>query len=115
MATAQDFSGTGYDLVTMFDALHDMGDPVAAARRVRAALADDGTWLVVEPAASDALEENLHPVGRLYYAGSLFLCVPNASRRPAGTRWARRRGRRRSGRSRRRPGSPGSGGPRRAR
>ncbi|KRD41397.1 SAM-dependent methyltransferase [Cellulomonas sp. Root930] len=78
VATAQDFSGSGYDLVTTFDALHDMGDPVAAARRVRSALADDGTWLVVEPAASDALEENLHPVGRLYYAGSLFLCVPNS-------------------------------------
>ncbi|WP_421740275.1 class I SAM-dependent methyltransferase [Cellulomonas sp.] len=78
VATAQDFSGSGYDLVTTFDALHDMGDPVAAARRVRSALAEDGTWLVVEPAASDALEENLHPVGRLYYAGSLFLCVPNS-------------------------------------
>ena len=78
MATAQDFSGSGYDLVTTFDALHDMGDPVAAARRVRAALADDGTWLVVEPAASDALEENLHPGRPAYYAGSLFLCVPNS-------------------------------------
>ncbi|MDQ3151419.1 MAG: methyltransferase domain-containing protein [Actinomycetota bacterium] len=78
VATAQTFTGTGYDLVTTFDALHDMGDPVAAARHVRQALAPDGTWLVVEPNAGDAVEDNLNPVGRLYYAGSLFLCVPNA-------------------------------------
>ena len=64
--------------MTTFDALHDMGDPVAAARRVREALAPDGTWLLVEPAASDRVEENFNPVGRLYYAGSTFLCVPNA-------------------------------------
>jgi 2-polyprenyl-3-methyl-5-hydroxy-6-metoxy-1,4-benzoquinol methylase len=78
VATAQTFTGGGYDLVTTFDALHDMGDPIGAARRVREALADDGTWLLVEPNASDRVEENLHPVGRLYYAGSTFLCVPNA-------------------------------------
>jgi 2-polyprenyl-3-methyl-5-hydroxy-6-metoxy-1,4-benzoquinol methylase len=77
VATAQTFTGSGYDLVTMFDALHDMGDPVGAARRVREALADDGTWLLVEPNASDVVEENFNPVGRLYYAGSTFLCVPN--------------------------------------
>jgi len=62
----------------MFDCLHDMGDPVAAARRVRESLAPDGTWLLVEPAAGDAVEDNLNPVSRLYYNGSLFLCVPNA-------------------------------------
>jgi len=78
VATAQTFTGTGYDLVTMFDCLHDMGDPVAAARRVRESLAPDGTWLLVEPAAGDAVEDNLNPVSRLYYNGSLFLCVPNA-------------------------------------
>ncbi len=78
VAAADTFSGAGYDLVTTFDALHDMGDPVAAARRVREALAPDGTWLLVEPAASDRVEENFNPVGRLYYAGSMFLCVPNA-------------------------------------
>jgi hypothetical protein len=78
VATAQTFPGTGFDLVTMFDCLHDMGDPVAAARRVREALAPDGTWLLVEPAAGDAVEDNLNPVSRLYYNGSLFLCVPNA-------------------------------------
>ena len=77
VATAQTFTGSNYDLVTTFDALHDMGDPVGAARRVRESLAPDGTWLLVEPFAGDNVEENLNPVGRLYYAGSLFLCVPN--------------------------------------
>jgi 2-polyprenyl-3-methyl-5-hydroxy-6-metoxy-1,4-benzoquinol methylase len=78
VATAQTFTGSGFDLVTTFDALHDMGDPVAAARRVREALAEDGTWLLVEPNAGDRVEDNLTPVGRLFYAGSTFLCVPNA-------------------------------------
>ena len=77
VATAQTFSGENFDLVTTFDALHDMGDPVAAARRVREALSPDGTWLLVEPNASDKVEENFNPVGRLFYAGSMFLCVPN--------------------------------------
>ena len=84
VATAQTFSGAGYDLVTMFDCLHDMGDPVGAARRVREALAPDGTWLLVEPLAGDDVEDNLNPVGRLYYNGSLFLCVPNALSQPGG-------------------------------
>ncbi len=84
VATAQTFGGTGYDLVTTFDALHDMGDPVGAARRVREALAEDGTWLLVEPNASDVVEENFNPVGRLYYAGSTFLCVPNGLSQPGG-------------------------------
>ncbi len=84
VATAQTFTGAGYDLVTTFDALHDMGDPVGAARRVREALAPDGTWLVVEPNASDRVEDNLNTVGRLYYAGSTFLCVPNALSQPGG-------------------------------
>jgi SAM-dependent methyltransferase len=84
VATAQTFGGTGYDLVTMFDCLHDMGDPVGAARRVREALAPDGTWLLVEPFAADAVEENFTPVGRLYYSGSTFLCLPNALSQPGG-------------------------------
>jgi 2-polyprenyl-3-methyl-5-hydroxy-6-metoxy-1,4-benzoquinol methylase len=84
VATAQTFTGTGYDLVTTFDCLHDMGDPLGAARRVREALAPDGTWLLVEPNAGDAVEDNLNPVGRLYYNGSLFLCVPNALSQPGG-------------------------------
>jgi ubiquinone/menaquinone biosynthesis C-methylase UbiE len=77
VASAQTFTGTDYDLVTMFDCLHDMGDPVGAARRVREALAPDGTWLLVEPFATDEVEGNFNPVGRLYYSGSTFLCVPN--------------------------------------
>jgi 2-polyprenyl-3-methyl-5-hydroxy-6-metoxy-1,4-benzoquinol methylase len=84
VATAQTFSGTGYDLVAMFDALHDMGDPVAAARWVRQALGPDGTWLLVEPYASDKVEENFNPVGRLYYSASTFLCVPNGLSQPGG-------------------------------
>ena len=84
VATAQTFGGTGYDLVTMFDCLHDMGDPVGAARRVREALDADGTWLLVEPFAPDDLEETFTTVGRLYYNGSTFLCVPNAMSQPGG-------------------------------
>ena len=84
VADAASFSGSGYDLVTSFDCLHDLGDPVGAARRVRESLAPDGTWLVVEPAAGQALEDNIGPVGRLYYAGSLFLCVPNGLSQPGG-------------------------------
>src|SRR5918999_115053 len=78
VATAQTFTGENYDLVTMFDALHDMGDPLGAAKRIREALAPDGTWLVVEPYASEKVEENFNPVGRLYYNASVFLCTPNA-------------------------------------
>jgi SAM-dependent methyltransferase len=78
VAAAQDFPGAGYGLVTSFDCLHDMGDPVAAARHVKEALADDGVWMIVEPLAGDRVEENLNPVGRLYYSCSTFLCVPHA-------------------------------------
>ena len=75
---AQSFSGSGYDLVTSFDCLHDMGDPLGTARHVRSSLAADGTWLIVEPAAADTVAENLNPVGRVYYNFSTLLCVPNA-------------------------------------
>jgi SAM-dependent methyltransferase len=78
VARAKDYPGTGYDLVAFFDSLHDMGDPVGAARRVRQSLASDGTWLLVEPFAQDRLEDNLNPVGRLYYAASTMLCTPNS-------------------------------------
>ena len=78
VASAQTFTGSGYDLVTTFDCLHDMGDPLSAARHIRQALAPDGTWLIVEPAAGDPVEGNLNPVGRIYYNFSTFLCVPNA-------------------------------------
>ena len=63
MASAQTFAGTGYDLVTTFDCLHDMGDPLGAARHVREALAADGTWLIVEPTAGDTVEDNLRRCG----------------------------------------------------
>jgi SAM-dependent methyltransferase len=78
VAPAAEFPGTGYDLVTMFDCLHDLGDPVGAAEHVRAALAADGTWLLVEPAAGDRVEDNFNPVGRAYYGLSTLLCVPNS-------------------------------------
>jgi len=76
VSPAQSFGGAGYDLVTTFDALHDMGDPVGAARHVRGVLADDGTWLVVEPMAGDHVQDNLNPVGRAYYGFSTLLCTP---------------------------------------
>jgi ubiquinone/menaquinone biosynthesis C-methylase UbiE len=78
VASAQDFPGTGYDLVTTFDCLHDMGDPLGAARHIRESLAPDGTWMIVEPAAGDTVSDNLNPVGRVYYSFSTFLCVSNA-------------------------------------
>ena len=73
---ASSYAGDGYDLVTMFDCLHDMGDPVGAARHVRQSLAPDGTWMIVEPFAGDRVEENLTPVGRAYYSFSTLLCTP---------------------------------------
>jgi SAM-dependent methyltransferase len=75
-AGAADHPGVDYDLVCMFDCLHDMGDPVGAARRVHDLLATDGTWLIVEPAAGDRVEDNLNPVGRAYYGFSTLLCTP---------------------------------------
>ena len=70
------YTGEGYDLVAMFDCLHDMGDPVGAARHVRDTLAPDGTWMIVEPAAGDRVEDNLNPIGRAYYGFSTLLCTP---------------------------------------
>jgi ubiquinone/menaquinone biosynthesis C-methylase UbiE len=84
VASAQDFPGHGYDLVATFDCLHDMGDPLGAAKHIRQALADDGTWLIVEPNAGDSVSDNLNPVGRVYYGFSTFLCVPNAMSQPGG-------------------------------
>ena len=77
-ASATTVAGAGYDLVTIFDALHDMGDPVGCARRVHDLLADDGTWMIVEPAAGDRIEDNLNPVGRAYYGFSTLLCTPSS-------------------------------------
>jgi len=76
VAPAASYPGTGYDLVTMFDCLHDMGDPAGAARHVGETLAEDGTWMIVEPYAGDRVEDNLNPVGRAYYGFSTLLCTP---------------------------------------
>jgi SAM-dependent methyltransferase len=81
---AKEFPEAGFDLVTCFDCLHDMGDPAGAARHIRAALKPDGTWMVVEPMAGDKLEDNLNPVGRLYYAGSTLICVPTSKSQEVG-------------------------------
>ena len=78
VATAQTFGGGPFDLVTTFDALHDMGDPLGAARHVLQQLTEDGVWMIVEPAAGATIGDNLNPVGRVYYSFSTFLCVPNA-------------------------------------
>ncbi len=76
VATAKDYPGTGYDLVCVFDCLHDMGDPAGAAAHVRETLAEDGTWMIVEPFAGDRVEDNLNPVGRLFYGASTTICTP---------------------------------------
>jgi SAM-dependent methyltransferase len=75
-ASAKTYPGDGYDFVTFFDCLHDMGDPVGAAAHVLQSLANDGTWMIVEPYANDKLEDNLNPVGRVYYSASTLLCTP---------------------------------------
>ena len=84
VASAQDFPGTGFDLVCIFDALHDMGDPAGAAKHIREALAADGTWLLVEPMAGDGVEDNANPVGRIFYAASTCICTPAAQSQPGG-------------------------------
>jgi SAM-dependent methyltransferase len=84
VATATAYPGAGYDLVAIFDALHDMGDPVGAAAHVRQTLALDGTFMLVEPYANDRLEDNLTPVGRAFYAASTLLCVPHSLSEPVG-------------------------------
>jgi SAM-dependent methyltransferase len=76
IAAAKEYPGDGYDLVAMFDCLHDMGDPVGAAAHVLGTLRADGTWLIVEPYAGDRLEENLNPVGRVFYGASTLVCTP---------------------------------------
>ena len=76
VASAKEYPGGPYELVAMFDCLHDMGDPVGAAAHVRDTLAPDGTWLIVEPYAGDRLEDNLNPVGRVFYGASTLICTP---------------------------------------
>jgi SAM-dependent methyltransferase len=76
VATAKDYPGSDYDLVCVFDCLHDMGDPVGAARHIRETLAPDGTWMIVEPFAGDSVKDNLNPVGRVFYGASTVICTP---------------------------------------
>jgi 2-polyprenyl-3-methyl-5-hydroxy-6-metoxy-1,4-benzoquinol methylase len=78
LATAKDYPGNDYDLVCFFDSLHDMGDPEGAAAHVKQSLKSDGTWMMVEPFAHDCLEDNLNPVGRVYYGFSTAICTPGA-------------------------------------
>jgi SAM-dependent methyltransferase len=76
VASAKNYPGKNYDLVTVFDALHDMGDPLGASQYILTTLATDGVWMIVEPYAGDRVEENLNPVGRAYYAASTLMCTP---------------------------------------
>jgi SAM-dependent methyltransferase len=76
VASAQAYPGTGYDLVCVFDCLHDMGDPVGASAHVLQSLDAEGTWMIVEPFAHDRVEENLNPVGRVFYGASTVICTP---------------------------------------
>ena len=76
VASAKDYPGSGYDLVCVFDCLHDMGDPVGASAHVLETLDDDGTWMIVEPFANDRVEQNLNPVGRVFYGASTVICTP---------------------------------------
>ncbi|MGB3258149.1 MAG: class I SAM-dependent methyltransferase [Ornithinimicrobium sp.] len=82
VAGAAEHPAQGYDLVTTLDCLHDMGDPVGAARHVRDILAPGGSWMIVEPAAGDRVEDNLHPLGRAFYAFSMLLCTPASLSQP---------------------------------
>jgi 2-polyprenyl-3-methyl-5-hydroxy-6-metoxy-1,4-benzoquinol methylase len=76
IAKAKDYPGKDYDFVAFFDCLHDMGDPEGAARHVRETLSAQGTWMVVEPFANDKVEDNLNPIGRVFYSASTMLCTP---------------------------------------
>ena len=76
LGRGDDYRGEDYGLVTIFDALHDMGDPDSTARHVMRTLSKDGSWMIVEPYAGDRIEENLNPIGRAYYAGSTLMCTP---------------------------------------
>jgi SAM-dependent methyltransferase len=81
---AKDYAGKDFDLVTCFDCLHDMGDPTGAAAHIRKSLKADGTWMVVEPMAGDTLQQNMNPVGRLFYAGSTMICLPTSRSQEVG-------------------------------
>ena len=84
VANAKDYPGKDYSLVAFFDCLHDMGDPAGASRHVHSTLAEDGSWMVVEPFAGDKVEENLNPIGRVFYSASTFLCTPASKSQEVG-------------------------------
>lgn len=84
VVTAKEYPGKNYDLVTIFDALHDMGDPIGAATHVANTLSDGGTFMLVEPFAGDSLEENLNPLGQIYYSFSTMVCVPASKSQEVG-------------------------------
>ena len=81
---AQDYPGDGYDFACIFDALHDMGDPVGAASHIRSTLKPDGTFMLVEPIAGDSMAENMHPIGQIFYAFSTTVCTPASLAQPVG-------------------------------
>jgi 2-polyprenyl-3-methyl-5-hydroxy-6-metoxy-1,4-benzoquinol methylase len=97
LVPAAELAGAGYDLVCLFDCLHDMGDPVGAARSIREALAPDGTLMLVEPFARDALEDNLNPVGRAFYGASTVVCTPASLAQDVGLGLGAQAGERRLG------------------
>jgi SAM-dependent methyltransferase len=84
VASAKDYPGKDYALVAFFDCLHDMGDPAGASRHVHSTLAKDGVWMVVEPFAGDKVEDNLNPIGRVFYSASTFLCTPASKSQEVG-------------------------------
>ena len=84
VASAQDYPGDNFDFACIFDALHDMGDPVGAARHIRETLAPGGTFMLVEPMAGDSMAENMHPVGQIFYAASTTVCTPASLAQPVG-------------------------------
>jgi SAM-dependent methyltransferase len=83
-ASAKDYPPLEYDMVAFFDCLHDMGDPVGAGKHVKSTMASDGTWMIVEPFAHDNLQDNLNPVGRIYYAASTMICTPASKSQEVG-------------------------------
>ena len=85
VARAKELPRSGFDLVTFFDSLHDMGDPRGAASAVKKALKPDGTWMIVEPMAADSVAENLNPIGRIFYSASTMICVPTSKAQEVGT------------------------------
>jgi SAM-dependent methyltransferase len=97
VAAAADYPGDGYDLVAMFDCLHDMGDPVGAAAHVLQTLEHDGTWMIVEPYAGDRLEDNINPVGRVFYGASTLVCTPASRAQEVGLALGAQAGERRIG------------------